>query len=99
MENRSLRRGHRSWTMSTRTAPAPRSCFKETTVHMATPGRKSVNNDWRTNLLTVYDREHVTRRTLAIRWGRGAGIGPGRRIGRRRDATTARADFPVHALG
>src|SRR5713101_5703911 len=39
---------------------------------MATPERRSVNLDWRTILLIVQDREHVTRGTLAIRWGRGA---------------------------
>src|SRR4051794_18037801 len=72
--------------------------------------RRSVNNHWRAILLAVHDRDHVTRRTLAIRWGRAAGarawrdvpirgasagIGPRRRSGRRGDATTARADVPV----
>src|SRR5258708_28021552 len=85
---------------------------------MATPERRSVDLHWRTILLTVLDRDHITRGTCAIHWGRGAdahapvldvglpirgagaGIGPRRRrSGRGGDATTARADVPVRAVG
>ena len=75
--------------------------------------RRSVNHHWRTILLIVLDRDHVTPGACAVRWGRGAdgpggrdapirgatAIGPRRRSGRRGDATTTRADVPARAVG